>query len=248
MNRFPVSSALAGAVIILALSGCGTAQSVGRAAGTVGRSMAGAGRATLKATTATTRFLGSGARKAAGQAARLWPWRGEAQAESAAGTSPAAGPAATTPSPAAGQAATGASSTTAPDAPIAGFKFPSGNLLVARSEFGPGASHLENAGVTLPGGWDIKAASIWYHTDTDGLSARVLRADGSPATASSTNGDVAEAAEIHFRNATGVLVLRGNPVLRAGANSVRGSSPATVIRIHVPTGAISVDGPARWGD
>lgn len=240
MSPFPASAAVLASALALPLSSCNTSRIVAQSAGTVTRSVttsvAGASRATAKATaratSATGQFLGSSARKVAGKAANLWPWKpDDATASPASPDSSGTAPTATAPT----------------EKRIEGFKFPSGPLTVASSEFSPAATQLDNAGVTLPGGWDIKASSIRYELEPDGLTARILLASGKPAAAISSNDDRAEASEIHFRNATGVLLLRGNPVLRSGAHSVRAVSPSTVIKIHLPSGAIAVDGPAQWG-
>jgi hypothetical protein len=228
------------------LPGCGTisslSQTVAASAGNLSRSVTGSvsasarsvGSATASATRATGRLLGSGARLATGSAARLWPWKQKDGTPS--GQSPAS--------------ATGTTGSEAakPDQPVAAFSFPAGNPLVSPSEFSGTDAQLENASVVLPGGWEIKGSLIRYHQTDDGLAAEFLRATGSPASATSSNGDTAEASEIHFRRAPGVLLLRGKPILRAGANSVRASSPSTRIRIHLESGAIAVDGPAHWGE
>ena len=240
MSPLPASAAVLATALALPLSSCNTSRIVAQGAGSVTRSVttsvAGATRATAKATaratSATGQFLGSSARKVAGKAANLWPWK----------------PDDATDSPSSPDSSGTAATATAPtEKRIEGFKFPSGPLTVAASEFSPAATQLDNAGVTLPGGWDIKASSIRYELEPDGLTAKILLASGKPAAAISSNDDRAEASEIHFRNATGVLLLRGNPVLRSGAHSVRAVSPSTVIKIHLPSGAIAVDGPAQWG-
>jgi len=239
MSPFPASAAVLATALALPLSSCNTSRLVAQSASTVTRSVTtsvtGAGRATAKATaratSATGQFLGSSARKVAGKAANLWPWKPDSA--TAATDSPSSTGTAATPAPT--------------EKRIEGFQFPSGQLTVAASEFSPDATQLDNAGVTLPSGWDIKASSIRYELEPDGLTARILLASGKPAAAISSNEDRAEASEIHFRNATGVLLLRGNPVLRSGAHSVRAVSPSTVIKIHLPSGAIAVDGPAQWG-
>jgi hypothetical protein len=243
MNLFPSPMAACLAAVCL-LPGCGTissvSQSIGsstaslsrKVSGTVSSSARSVGSATANATKATGRFLGSGARLATGSAARLWPWkdkdaqpRGKPPAQTTAGN-PAEKPA---------------------EKPVEAFTFPTGNPLVRPAEFSPADARLENSSVTLAGGWDIRGSTIQYHLADDGLTAAFLRATGSPASATSSNGDSAEASEIHYRHSPGVLLLRGKPLLRAGSNSVRATSPSTSIRIHLESGAIAVDGPAHWG-
>lgn len=240
MNLFPSPMAACLAAVCL-LPGCGTISSVShsigsstaslsrKVSGTVSSSARSVGSATANATKATGRLLGSGARLATGSAARLWPWKDKD------GQPREKPPAQTT----AGKPA---------EKPVEAFTFPSGSPLVRPAEFSPADARLENSSVTLPGGWDIRGSTIQYHLADDGLTAAFLRATGSPASATSSNGDSAEASEIHYRHSPGVLLLRGKPLLRAGSNSVRATSPSTSIRIHLESGAIAVDGPAHWGE
>jgi hypothetical protein len=242
MNLFPSPMAACLAAVCL-LPGCGTissvSQSIGsstaslsrKVSGTVSSSARSVGSATANATKATGRFLGSGARLATGSAARLWPWKGK---DGQPNEKPA-------------DQNTRGSAGRPTEKPVEAFAFPTGNPLVRPTEFSAADARLANSSVTLPGGWDIRGSTIQYHLSDDGLTAAFLRATGSPASATSSNGDSAEASEIHYRHSPGVLLLRGKPLLRAGSNSVRATSPSTSIRIHLESGAIAVDGPAHWG-
>jgi len=233
----PMAACLAAACL---LPGCGTVSNLSHSIGSstasfsrtvsssVSSSARSLGSATANATKATGRLLGSGARLATGSAARLWPWKGK---DGQSGEKPASPATAGNPA----------------EQPLEAFPFPTSSPPVRPSEFSPADTRLENSSVTLPGGWDIRGSTIQYHLGDDGLTAAFLRATGSPASATSSHGDSAEASEIHYRDSPGVLLLRGKPILRAGANSVRATSPSTSIRIHLESGAIAVDGPAHWG-
>ncbi len=172
-------------------------------------------------------YVGHGAKKLGGSAARLWPWR--------------TGTPKPDPAPAAG------SGDPAPAVkPVVPTPFPANGLLVAESELGDDATRLQATSVNIPGGWEIKGASIAYHLDADGSSPRILKATGTPATATSVNGDIASARAIHYRLRSGVLVLTGDPVLKTGGQTIRSRGGNTTIKIHVPTGAMTVDGPASY--
>jgi hypothetical protein len=240
MKLFPSPMAACLAAVCL-LPGCGTIRSVSQSIGSstvglsrkvsssVSSSARSVGSATASASKATGRILGSGARLATDSAARLWPWKDK---EGQPGEKPGAQTTAGNPA----------------EKPVEAFTFPTGSPFVRPSEFSAADARLENTSVTLPGGWDIRGSTIQYHLADDGLTAAFLRATGEPASATSSHGDSAEASEIHYRHSSGVLLLRGKPLLRAGSNSVRATSAATSIRIHIASGAIAVDGPAHWGE
>ena len=172
-------------------------------------------------------YVSGGARKLGGQAARLWPWK--------------PGVAAPDPAPVRDNRRDEQA-----DRPLTPPSFPTSGSLVAESELGDDATRLQATSVHIPGGWEIKGSSIAYHLDADGTSPRILKATGTPAVASTSNGDTASAAAIHYRLKTGVLVFSGDPVLKTGGQSIRGKGPGTTIRIHVPSGAMTVDGPANY--
>lgn len=128
--------------------------------------------------------------------------------------------------------------------------FPSKGLMVSESELGPDATRLEATAVTLAGGWTLNGNSVAYHLEPGADDPTALLVKGSPATASLKSEDTttqATAREFHYHAANQVLTLKGSPVLTSSSTTITATSAATLIKIHLPTGAISIDGPARWG-
>ena len=56
----------------------------------------------------------------------------------------------------------------------------------------------------------------------------------------------ATAREIHYRKDSGVLVLNGEPVLKAGNQTLKATGTGAMIKIRLATGAVGVDGQAQW--
>ena len=128
-------------------------------------------------------------------------------------------------------------------------QFPATGLLVSESELGPDATRLEATAVNLAGGWTLNGSQVAYRLEPGAEDPAALRIKGSPATASLSNeATTASAREIHYHASNQVLTLRGNAALASAGSRVAATAPSTLIKIHLPTGAISIDGPARWGE
>ncbi len=130
-------------------------------------------------------------------------------------------------------------------------RFPSSGLIVTDAELGPDATRLEATAVNLAGGWTLNGSEVAYLLPPGADDPSALRIKGSPATAtlsSETTTTTASAREIHYHSANQVLTLRGNATLTSSGTTVTATAPRTLLKIHLPTGAISLDGPARWGE
>lgn len=139
---------------------------------------------------------------------------------------------------------------TEPSLPAA-HQFPARGLLVTEAELGPDATRLEATAVNLGGGWVLNGSSVAYNLETGADDPTALLVKGRPATASLTTDGVtttASAGELHYHAANQVLTLKGGASLAAATTRVAATAPQTQIRIHLPTGAISITGPARWGE
>ena len=135
--------------------------------------------------------------------------------------------------------------------PLTPHVFPSSGLLVTEAELGPDATRLEATAVNLGGGWVLNGTSVAYHLDPGADDPKALLVKGRPATAVlSTEGTTttASASELHYHASNQVLTLKGGAVLASSTTRVSATAPQTQIRIHLPTGAISITGPARWGE
>lgn len=130
-------------------------------------------------------------------------------------------------------------------------RFPSSGLIVTDSELGPDATRLEATAVNLAGGWSLNGSEVAYRLPPGADDPSALRVKGNPATAtliSDSTTTIASAREIHYHSANQVLTLRGNATLSSADTTVTATSSGTLLKIHLPTGAISLDGPARWGE
>ncbi len=155
----------------------------------------------------------------------------------------------------------GSATRPAPPAPLAPRKdnspalpaahaFPTSGLLVTEDELGPDATRLQSTAVNLAGGWVLNGSDLAYRLPPGADDPSALRVKGSPATATLTSEDTtttASAREIHYHSANQVLTLRGNAALASAGTTITGTASSTSIKIHLPTGAIAIDGPARWG-
>jgi hypothetical protein len=156
----------------------------------------------------------------------------------------------------------GSATRPAPPAPLAPPKdnspvlpaahaFPTSGLLVTENELGPDATRLQATAVNLAGGWVLNGSDLAYRLPPGADDPSALRVKGSPATATLTPEDTttttASAREIHYHSANQVLILRGSATLASAGTTITGTSSSTSIKIHLPTGAIAIDGPARWG-
>lgn len=130
-------------------------------------------------------------------------------------------------------------------------KFPTSGLLVTESELGPDATRLTATAVNLAGGWSLNGNDVAYRLEPGADDPTALLVKGTPATAALTSEETtttASAREIHYHAANQVLTLRGNPKLTSAGTTVAGTASSTLLKIHLPTGSISLDGPARWGE
>lgn len=131
-----------------------------------------------------------------------------------------------------------------------GHDFPRTGLLVSDAELGPDATRLEDTAVNLGGGWSLNGKTVEYFLESGASDPRALRIKGSPATATLGTGEAATSAtanELHYHAASQVLVLKGKPQMVSGGMRLLSTSPGTLIKIHLPSGAMVVDGPVRWG-
>jgi hypothetical protein len=132
-------------------------------------------------------------------------------------------------------------------------RFPSSGLMVTEAELGSDATRLEATAVNLAGGWSLNGSEVAYRLPPGADDPTALRVKGTPATATLNHSDTptpttASAREIHYHSANQVLTLRGNATLTSSGTTVTATSPGTLLKIHLPTGSISLDGPARWGE
>ncbi len=128
--------------------------------------------------------------------------------------------------------------------------FPTSGLLVTDAELGPDATRLQATAVNLAGGWILNGTSLAYRLAPGADDPTALRVKGKPATAvlqSEGTTTTGTADEIHYHAANQILTLKGNPTLGDGTSRVSATASYTQIRLHLPTGAISINGPASWG-
>lgn len=211
------------------LTGCGTM-------GAMGSGLKKAGSGVSSAAGAVTRPVVSGSKKLATGATKLWPWGGDGgtNEDPAAVPKPAGVPLAPEDKP-------------LPPSHV----FPRTGLLVADSELGADASRLANTSITLPGGWEVHGTELAYLLPSGSSDPVALLVKGAPARAVSGSGPSATeatASELHYHAANGVLTLRGNPSIVSEGRKVASTRATTLIKIHLATGAMSIDGPVRWTD
>jgi hypothetical protein len=136
------------------------------------------------------------------------------------------------------------------------YTFPRTGLLVTDAELGPDATRLQATAVHLAGGWTLNGNDLAYRLPPGADDPAALRIKGSPANAVLKSGSesdagsptTATAREIHYHSANQVLTLRGNPVLESSGTKITATASQTQIHIHLPSGAIEVEGPARWAE
>lgn len=154
----------------------------------------------------------------------------------------------------------GSASRPAPPSPLAPppepglptpFRFPTRGLLVSDAELGPDPTRLQATALTLAGGWVLQGSDVAYRLPPGADDPTALRIRGQPATATlapeAANPTQASAQEIHYHASNQVLTLRGQALLSSSGTRVAATSPATLLKIHLPSGAISIEGPASWG-
>ena len=132
-----------------------------------------------------------------------------------------------------------------------GHQFPASGLLVTEAELGSDATRLESTAVNLGGGWVLNGTDVAYRLDPGADDPTALRVKGRPATAVLTTDGVtttASASELHYHAANQVLTLKGEASLSSATSRVAATAAQTQIRIHLTTGAISINGPARWSE
>lgn len=104
--------------------------------------------------------------------------------------------------------------------------------------------------LTLKEGWAISGTTINYTEEAIGTPPLMLRAEGSPAKATiTTNGttQTLHASQIHYRQDTGLLTLKGSPSANVGGYLAKASSPATIMIFHLSEGTFVAEGPLRYG-
>ncbi len=131
------------------------------------------------------------------------------------------------------------------------FRFPTSGLLVSDAELGPDPTRLQATALTLAGGWVLQGREVAYRLQPGADDPAALRVRGQPATATlspeAADPTQASAQEIHYHASHQVLTLRGQALLSSGGTRVAATSPSTLLKIHLPSGAISIEGPASWG-
>lgn len=130
------------------------------------------------------------------------------------------------------------------------FQFPNRGLLVTGAELGTEATRLQATAVNLAGGWVLNGNEVAYVLPPGADDPTALLVRGTPATAlltSDSGTTTGSARELHYHSANQILTLKGNPQLSSAGSVVEGTSSGTLIKIHLPTGSISVEGGARWG-
>lgn len=222
----------------------------------------------------TTDAVGGATRMVGGAAKKLWPWSKEEKPELAA--APASTPSPNSPKPPAPVSAPApasaekpvASTSTVPaaaapsapadtqksaDDPAApSYQFPSKDkLLVTDATLGADKRTDSDSMLQLKSGWQVTGSRLHYVAEFAGDSPSLLRAEGSPCRAtadSSGKSIVAQAREIHYRQDTGVMVLKGFPAVQIGKKKISAASGETVIMLHLESGALQSQGAIKTSE
>jgi lipopolysaccharide export system protein LptA len=105
-----------------------------------------------------------------------------------------------------------------------------------------------NSGATLKEGWEITGATLHSLAESPGSPPQLLRAIGTPARAKVIQeGQPIEvqAAEIHYRQDTGLLVFKGMPSVKVGLKKLTAANARTIIILNLAEGTFHVEGPTK---
>lgn len=119
---------------------------------------------------------------------------------------------------------------------------------VRDADLGENKKTAVNASETLKEGWEVSGASLAFAVEYPGTPPNQLRAEGSPARATRQGeGRRMEvtAQQIHYRQSTGWMVLKGNPTVVVGNHRITAQSPATLIVISLQDGSFQAIGPIK---
>lgn len=119
---------------------------------------------------------------------------------------------------------------------------------VADAEMGDHLQTAENATEDLREGWKVTAAKLTFSSDYPATPPNLLRAEGAPVKArKSAEGMVMEATalQIHYRQSTGLMVLKGSPTIVVGNHRVTAASPSTLLVISLEDGSFQAMGPIK---
>lgn len=138
-----------------------------------------------------------------------------------------------------------------PDAPPRPkFTYDKSKRFVTDDLLGANRKTDTNATHTLKEGWAVSGTNITYTEEVVGAPPSMLRAEGSPAKATiTTNGTThtLHASQIHYRQDTGLLTLKGSPSANVGGYLAKASSPSTIMIFHLSEGTFVAEGPLRYG-
>ena len=121
-------------------------------------------------------------------------------------------------------------------------------LWVRDSDLGDQKKTIENASETLKDGWEVTGSKIDFLEEYPGTPASMLRAQGSPAKAVRKEGGqrmIVSAQEIHYRQDSGLLVLKGTPKAVIGNHQIVSQSLKTLLIISLEDGSFHANGPIK---
>ena len=119
---------------------------------------------------------------------------------------------------------------------------------VRDSDLGDQKKTSENASQSLKDGWEVTGSKIDFLEEYPGTPASMLRAQGSPARAVRKEGGQRmqlSAQEIHYRQDSGLLVLKGAPRAVIGNHQIVSQSPKTLLIISLEDGSFHANGPIK---
>lgn len=121
-------------------------------------------------------------------------------------------------------------------------------LWVRDSDLGDQRKTAKNAPQSLKEGWEVTGSKIDFLEEYPGTPPGMLRAQGSPARAVRKEGGQRmqlSAQEIHYRQDSGLLVLKGAPRAVIGNHQIASQSPKTLIIISLEDGSFHANGPIK---
>jgi predicted small secreted protein len=170
-----------------------------------------------------------------------------------AGQSANTAPASSQPAAAGRSAATTDSASTAAAQPAPppsepSFAYDKRKLLVTDAVLGADKREDSDSKVALKENWDVQGSRLLYVADFAGDPPSLLRAEGSPCRVTGiAQGKpiTAQAREIHYRQDTGILTLKGFPAVETSGSKITATHGSTIIVLRVEDGAIQCEGPIR---
>lgn len=121
-------------------------------------------------------------------------------------------------------------------------------LWVRDSDLGDQKKTAENTSQSLKDGWEVTGSKIDFLEEYPGTPPTMLRAQGSPARAVRKEGGQRmqlSAQEIHYRQDSGLLVLKGAPRAVIGNHQIVSQSPKTLLIISLEDGSFHANGPIK---